>query len=70
MKINDKRTPTLAVYFKDLVVGRCYVDTEDNYVIATDEDSVVNLDSGELYNQNMYNSEVMFIPVKATLEIE
>lgn len=70
MKINDKRCSGELVTFENMVAGRVYIDVYGSYIIATDEDKIVNLDCGTLSGEGEYTSEDHFTPVNARLEIE
>lgn len=71
MKINDTRDNNICVYWSGLIVSEAYVDAHGRYVMKTEEDAVVSLEDGCLYDDSNYELDHdTFHPVKARLEIE
>lgn len=70
MDINIKGNKKLSLKFDDLKAGYVYLDIYENYVLRTDENFVVILDSGVLLSADCYTTDEFFTEVKATLEIE
>lgn len=70
MKINDTRNSGEGAKFDDMAPGCVYVDCQGSYVIQTDEECVVNLETGALNTKSWYDVGDVFIPVRARLEIE
>lgn len=70
MKVNDTRHINQVVNRHELKRGEVYIDDEGCYVIRTDENSVVGLSDGTVYDlDDCYNDSSDFIPVNAVLEI-
>lgn len=70
MEINDVRHIKQGVNRDELKIGGVYIEEDGLYVMYTDEDSVVNLSNGEVYEvEGNYNDSSQFIPVNAVLEI-
>lgn len=70
MEINDVRHINQTVNRDELKIGGVYIEEDGLYVMYTDEDSVVNLSNGEVYEvEGNYNDSSEFIPVNAVLEI-
>ena len=69
MEINDGRSTAKSVNKKDLIKGQVYINN-DMYLLATDEDVIIDLQTGIAYtlDEDFETSET-FIPVKARLEI-
>lgn len=70
MKIVDERNSGKVVR-SGLEQGEVYRDTYGNYVIFTDEGTVVSLGDGVSYNlKDSYSEDDIFTPLKASLVIE
>ena len=70
MKVNDTRNTNQPVNRLDLKQGEVYIDEDGFFVLSTDEDSVVNLSNGEIYDlEARYNDSSEFVPVNAVLEV-
>ena len=71
MIIIDKSKNVKAVAYVELIPGNIYLDIFGNYVIATDSESLLNLETGEGYGWKDYSNEVdEFMPLNASLVIE
>lgn len=70
IEITDTRNKSKTVLRDDLLEGEIYVDTDGDYVLCTDSESVVILDTGALCDiRACYNEDDEFIPVKCKLEV-
>lgn len=70
MKITDKQNEKKELNFNDLEAGCVYIDVYNGaYIIATDDDTNVNLDNGYVYRKAGYSDGAVFLPVEAHLEI-
>ena len=69
MKVNDTRHIHQVVTRHELKQGEVYIDEDGCYVMRTDENSVVGLSDGTVYDLDCYNDLSDFIPVNAVLEI-
>ena len=70
IEINDTRNKSKTVLRDNLQEGETYVDTDGDYVLCTDSEFVVILDTGMLCDiRACYNEDDEFIPVKCKLEV-
>lgn len=70
MEINDVRHINKGVNRHELEQGKVYIDDDCCYVLRTDENSVVGLSDGTVYElEYTYNDSSKFIPVNVVLEI-
>jgi hypothetical protein len=70
LEINDTRSLKKGIRWLDLEAGVVYVDCHGNYVMATDESSVVDLSDGTLCNIDAYQQDFdEFTPTKCKLEV-
>jgi len=70
MEINDVRHINKGVNRHELKQGKVYIDDDCCYVLSTDDNSVVALSDGTVYDlEDNYNDSSEFIPVNAVLEI-
>ena len=66
--INDTRSKNKTVAWKELQQGCVYIDFEGDYLIFTEDDTLVSLVTAEVVRQDDYITDE-FTPVKARLEI-
>lgn len=70
IEINDTRSLKKGYRWVDLQAGVVYIDCNGHYVMATDENSVVDLANGTLYTSVEYENEYdEFTPTKCKLEV-
>ena len=70
IEINDTRNKSKTVLRDNLQEGETYVDTDGDYVLCTDSEFVVILDTAVLCGiRACYNEDDEFIPVKCKLEV-
>lgn len=70
IEINDVRGSKKGVLWDDLQTGVVYIDCVGRYVMATDENSVVDLSDGFTYNSVNYDQDHdEFTPTKCKLEV-
>ena len=70
LEINDTRNLKKGFRWLDLDAGVVYIDCNGRYVMATDENSVVDLSDGTLYSDDVYDKEFdEFAPTKCKLEV-
>lgn len=70
MKINDKRNTQINLTFDLLVCPGVYINVQQQrYVMCCDNDTVVDLSTGELFDYDDMGEDG-FLPVNATLEIQ
>lgn len=70
VEINDTRSLKKGYRWADLQAGVVYIDCNGHYVMATDENSVVDLANGVLYTIAEYEKDYSeFTPTKCKLEV-
>lgn len=67
--ITDKRNSPKIVLRPELEPGKMYVSEYGHYLIMTDNDSLVDLATGQLCIIEEYEIDHQFVPVKGRLEI-
>jgi len=70
MKIIDKKIEQKVYLWPELSQGEVYKDSGNNYVMMTDDQSVVDMSDGSTYRQPDYSSHDAFTLVNAVLEIQ
>ena len=70
MKIIDKKIEQKVYLWSELSEGKVYKDAENNYVMMTDDQSVVDMSDGSIFRKIDYLSHDAFTLVNAVLEIQ
>lgn len=70
MKIIDKKIEHKVYRWPELSQGEVYKDVGKNYVMMTDDQSVVDMSDGSIYRQLDYSSHDAFTLLNCVLEIQ